>query len=62
MIIEILAIILVCYLLLGFGFWIIPINSSGGYMICGFENYNVLFIVFWLPSLFNDSIERLIEK
>jgi len=31
-------------------------------MMAGFEDYNFLFIFYWLPAMFNENLERFIEK
>ena len=61
MILLILDIIILCYIGLGFGFWIVPCECNG-YYACGFENYNFLFIFFWLPAMFNEKILKVISK
>ncbi len=62
MILLIIDIIILSYLLLGFGFWIVPIDSGVGYVICGFEDWNFLFIFLWLPMLFTDKLDRIVSK
>lgn len=62
MIIESICILLLYYLFFGILLYIIPLNTSGGYTVCAFEDYNILFIPFWLPLLFSDKMLWLTEK
>lgn len=62
MILEIILIVMLSYIFIGLLLWIIPFNSGAGYSSCGFEDYNILFIVFWLLAPFNKNIKGLISK
>ena len=61
MILEILAMIFLGYLFVGGLLWVIPFDC-GGYTRCGFEDYNIFFIAFWLIAPFNENVMRFIEK
>jgi len=60
-ILIIIIFIILIYWSLGFLFWITPCNV-GGYCICGFEEFNFLFIFFWLPAMFSKKIMEVLEK
>ena len=62
MILFIIDMIILSYLFIGLLLWIIPSNSNAGYYSCGFEDYNFLFIFFWLPMLFSEKIQEVISK
>ncbi len=62
MIIISLAIIFICYVLIGLLMWIIPFDTTAGYVICGFEDYNLMFIFFWLPALFSERLREAISR
>ena len=50
------------YVFIGFLLWVIPFDTGVGYANCGFEDYNILFIFFWLPASFNERIQEVISK
>lgn len=53
---------LLCYLFAGLLLWTIPHYYKSGYVMRGTQEYNMLFIPFWLPLAFSNKLDWLVSK